>query len=142
MIEKPSPRVLWSWVSMIAIVALPLTAAVGWLLSLFWSDRLMIAAGLWGGCLLLFLGVYLHRRRRSLCFALEADRVWTRGGVFCITTRIMSIDAVRQVTLLQGPLERLCHTAFLLVSATGGYLLIEGIDQERAEEWRRRLISV
>lgn len=142
MIEKPSSGVLWSWMCLTWIAAAPLTAIGGWWLSLYRPDCMLPATVGWCLCLFVFLFFYLPRRRRSLSFAIETDRVWVSGGVFFITTRSMAIDAVRQVTLLQGPLERLCHTAFLLVSSTGGYLLVEGLELERAEEWRRRLIPV
>ena len=140
--EKPSPKVLWSWVTVALAATFPL-GALSWGLARYVGPTACgLFTALWVPGLVLTVWLYLPRRLRKCSYTLDEKGVRVTGGVFCITTRIMSIDAVRQVTLLQGPLERLCHTAFLLVSATGGYLLIEGIDQERAEEWRRRLISV
>jgi len=79
-------------------------------------------------------------RRRSASFSLEQEHVAVTGGVLFTTTRRMRMDAVRQVTLLQGPLERRFGTAFLLVSGTGGHLLVEGIDRARADVWCQRLL--
>lgn len=137
--EKPAPQVLWSWMTAVCAAAIPATGLLCWLLWLFLPAYLPILLVIWSGTLLLLLGVYLPLRRRSLSFSLEQEQIIVTGGVVFATTRRMRIDAVRQVTLLQGPLERRHDTAFLLVSATGGHLLIEGIDRQQAEDWCRRL---
>lgn len=139
MTEKPAPCVLWSWVLLALTAAVPLTAllivAAGYLPPV-WRLTLWTV---WGLALALFGGVYLPLRRRNLRFSLTEDSIEVTGGVLIITTRRIRREAVRQVTLLQGPIERRCHTAFLLVSATGGYLLAEGLPLAQAEEWCRRL---
>lgn len=137
MYEKPSPRVLWSWVSILVAVAIPHLVVGGWLLwRLF--PRLVMPFLLLSAAAVAVIGLwYLPRRRENMRYSLGEQRVTVRGGVLFITSRRMELDAVRQVTLLQGPVERRCNTAFLLISATGGYLLIEGIDRPRAEEWCR-----
>ena len=137
MYEKPSPRVLWSWVSILIAVAIPHLAVGGWLLwRLF--PRLVMPFLLLSVAAVAVIGLwYLPRRRENMRYSLGDQWVTVRGGVLFITSRRMELDAVRQVTLLQGPVERRCDTAFLLISATGGYLLIEGIDRLRAEEWCR-----
>lgn len=137
--EKPAGCVLWSWMLLLAVAAVPLSAAVAVLLPylpLAWRGWLW---AVWGGLLATIACVYLPLRRRSMCFALTKDSVEVTGGVVFISTRRIRRDAIRQVTLLQGPIERRCHTAFLLVSGTGGYLLIEGISLAQAESWCRRL---
>lgn len=136
--HKPSPRVLWSWVTLTLLTAVPLI--VGTILLLYVQRRIAaIFAGIWSGLMLVILCVYLPLRRRHMSFALDEQRIGSTGGVLFVTSRRIPLDAVRQVTLLQGPVERLCGTAFLLVTATGGHLLIEGIDYDRAEDWCRRL---
>ena len=142
MYEKPSPRVIWSWVTLVLAVAIPVTVVHLWLLDRFFprfSLAYLLATVV---ALLYLLLVYLPLRRRNLRFALGEERVTVTGGVVLITSRRMELRSVRQVTLLQGPVERLCHTAFLLVSATGGYLLIEGVDHARAQEWCRRMVPL
>ena len=118
---------------------MPLTAAVAVAIPYLpplWHGWLWMV---WGGIFAAIACVYLPLRRRSLRFVLTEDSVEVTIGVIFITTRRIRREAVRQVTLLQGPVERRCHTAFLLVSGTGGYLLIEGIDLAQAEEWCHRL---
>ena len=137
--EKPAPQILWSWRLAVVTACLPLTGLIVWLGWLFLPTYLSLMLALWGGCLLFVLGIYLPLRRRSVTFALEPNEITVTGGVLITTTRRMRTDAVRQVTLLQGPLERRLGIAFLLISATGGYLLIEGIDRTRAEDWCKRL---
>ncbi|MBQ4333339.1 MAG: PH domain-containing protein [Clostridia bacterium] len=137
--EKPSPRVLWSWAAAALTAAIPLGVGSALLARYGAPTPALLFTALWVGLMLLTLCVYLPLRRRNLSFSLDEKRVCVTGGVVFITARYMDTRAVRQVTLLQGPVERLCHTAFLLVSATGGYLLIEGLDSDRAAEWCRRL---
>ena len=140
MVQKPSPRVIWSWVALLLAVVIPLTVVHTWLLDRF-APRLsvwyLIATAV---ALAVMLFLYLPRRRQSLGYALEEGRITATGGVVVTTGRRMELQAVRQVTLLQGPVERRCKTAFVLVSATGGYLLIEGLDQDLAREWCRRMV--
>lgn len=139
MIEKPASCVLWSWMILLGAASIPLTAAVAVAAGYLphpWQWWLWV---IWGSALIVVGGVYLPLRRRSLCFALTENGIETTGGVIFITTRRIRRDAVRQVTLLQGPIERRCHTAFLLVSGTGGYLLVEGIKLETAEAWCHHL---
>lgn len=137
--EKPADCVLWSWMLLLAVAAVPLTAAVAVAipyLPALWRGWLWLV---WCGVFVVIACVYLPLRRRSMRFALTEDSVEVTIGVLFITTRRIRREAVRQVTLLQGPIERRCHTAFLLVSGTGGYLLIEGIDLAQAEEWCHHL---
>lgn len=139
MTERPAPQILWSWMAAVVALALPLTGLLWWLLWLFLPGWLSTILPVWGGAVFLLLGVYLPLRRHRLTFSLEAEQITVTGGVLITTTRCMRTDAVRQITLLQGPLERRFHTAFLRISATGGSLLVEGIHQKTAEEWCRRL---
>lgn len=139
MTEKAAPCVLWSWVLLALTAAAPLTAllavAAGYLPPLW--RRILWAV--WAGVLALFGCVYLPLRRHNLRYALTDDGIEVTGGVLILTTRRIRREAVRQVTLLQGPIERRCGTAFLLVNGTGGYLLAEGLPLAQAEDWCRRL---
>lgn len=137
--QKPSPHVVWSWLSVLLLTALPLSLLLGWVLTRYPVIPAGATAILWGGCLILIGGAYLPLRWRCMSFSLEEDRLSVTGGVWFHTTRRMHRDAVRQVTLLEGPIERLCHTAFLLVRSTGGFILIEGIDRDTADSWCRQL---
>lgn len=140
MCEKPSPRVLWSWGCLLILPLIAFTGGGIWL----WWWRYPPFLPLWGilmGGLGLWCGTYLALRRRRLCYAVDGRYVTAMSGVFVTTRRCIPLEAVRQVTLLQGPIERLCRTAFILVNSTGGFLLIEGLDCARAEAWCRRLTA-
>ena len=140
MIQRPSPRVIWSWVTLILATVVPITVVHMWLLDRF-LPRLTVGyliATVVAVAVLIFL--YLPRRRQSLRFSLDERRVSASGGVVVTTGQWMELQAIRQVTLLQGPVERRCKTAFILVSATGGYLLIEGLEQTVAQDWCRRMV--
>lgn len=139
MTGKAAPCVLWSWMMVSLTAAVPLTALVV-VAAAYLTPTCRLALWIvWCTTLLLFGGVYLPLRRRNLRFTLTDDSVQVTGGVLVITTRRIRREAVRQVTILQGPIERRCHTAFLLVSGTGGYLLAEGLPLAQAEDWCRRL---
>lgn len=139
MTEKPTDCVLWSWLLLLAVAAVPLTAAVAVVATYLPYSWRWPLWGIWVGVCAIIGGVYLPLRRRHMHFTLSEQEVETTGGVLFLTTRRIRRDAVRQVTLLQGPIERQYHTAFLLISSTGGYLLIEGIALKTAEDWCRRL---
>ena len=137
--EKPSPKALWSWVAVALAAAFPL-GAISWGLARYVGPTACgLFTALWVPGLVLTVWLYLPRRLRNCSYTLDEKGVQVTGGVFFITTRYMAAHAVRQVTLLQGPVERLCHTAFLRISATGGSLLVEGLDCDRAAEWCRLL---
>ena len=141
MTEKPTPCVLWSWMLLLVTAAVPLTALCAFATAYLPTMAQRWTWGIWVSLLALTAGVYLPLRRQNMRFSLTDGGVAVTAGVLWITTRRMHRDAVRQVTLLQGPIERRCHTAFLLVSGTGGYLLIEGIPLAQAEEWCRLLCT-
>lgn len=139
MTEKPAPCVLWSWILLLIAAAIPTTVALAVAATYLphpWRGPLWT---LWLSGLGITGSVYLPLRRRRMRFTLSEQGIEATVGVLFITMRRIRLDAVRQVTLLQGPIERRCGTAFLLVSSTGGYLLVEGIDLATAESWCRRL---
>lgn len=141
MTEKPTSCVLWSWLLLLATAAVPLTAILTIVvayLPTMWQRWLWV---IWGSALPIIAGVYLPLRRKNMRFSLTDDGIEVTGGVVFLSTRRMHRDAIRQVTLLQGPVERRHHTVFLLVSGTGGYLLVEGIPLTQAEDWCRRLYA-
>ena len=135
MIQRPSPRVIWSWVALILAAVVPITVVHTWLLHRFLPSLTVgyLIATVVAVAVVIFL--YLPRRRQSLRFSLDRRRVSASGGVVVTTGQWMDL-----VTLLQGPVERRCKTAFILVSATGGYLLIEGLEQTVAQDWCRRMV--
>lgn len=139
MTEKPADCVLWSWWLMALTAALPLTAVLA-VAAVYTTAvwRLWLWLG-WTVTLLLFAAVYLPLRRRRMRFRLTEDGIEVTAGVLFVTTRRIRYEAVRQVTILQGPIERRYRTAFLLVSAAGGYLMAEGVPLAQAEDWCRRL---
>ena len=129
---KPSPRAVWSWWTALSMIFGPLTVTGIRLLGRL--GYFLIPLWLWGG-------IYLWLRCRRLRYAVTDGYIYTTSGVFITTRRMIPIAAVRQVTLLTGPVEQLCRTAFILINSTGGYLLIEGVDRPQAEVWCRRLIN-
>lgn len=133
--QKPSPKVLWSWLALIVAITLPLTLLGSRVLLRLPTPLRWPITAIWGVCIVISLAAYLPLRLRNMSFCLEGDRISTTGGVWIRITRRMHRDAVRQVTLIEGPIERLCHTAFLLIRSTGGFMLIEGVDRDTADAW-------
>ena len=140
---KPDPRVVWTWVLCALLGAVAPAALSVWLLR--WQALPNWVAGaftaLWGVLLVLTLAVYIPLRRRRIAYALEEDLLLVWGGVVFRVEHRMPLSGVRHVTLIQGPLERLFGTAFLLVNGAGGFVLLEGMLLEQATAWRQRLLE-
>ncbi len=138
MCEKPSPHVIWSW-GIALFIPLFILFGVG----VWWTKQLphpvLTLFVLFWVVGILLCGIWLRLRRNGMRFSIKDGYICKTSGVLIHTKRMIAMDAIRQVTLLQGPLERLCRTAFIMINSTGGYLLIEGIDQRLAEVWCRRL---
>lgn len=135
--EKPSFRVIWSWLTVLLTAAVLLSGCIFWLLP---QIAAAVCIPLWG----IFAAVgsiWLPLRWRRMRFSIAQGYVCVYGGVWITGHRMMAIDSIRQVTVWQGPVERICHTAFLLIRSTGGYLLLEGVEQARVEEWCRHLTA-
>lgn len=139
MTHRPAPCVLWSWMALLLLAAL-LPTAILWItlpyLPTAWQGAVWLC---WSSALTVTAGVYLPLRRRRMRYVLSDTYVQVSAGVLFATTRYMEREAVRQVTLLQGPIERRCAITYLLIRATGGYLLLEGVPIGQAQEWCRRL---
>ena len=135
--EKPSFRVIWSWLTVLLAAAVLLSGCILWLIP---QAAVSVCALLW--VLLSAIGsILLPLRWRRMRFSITQGYVCVYGGVWITGRRMMALDSIRQVTVWQGPVERLCRTAFLLIRSTGGYLLLEGVEQARVEEWCRRLTA-
>lgn len=140
MLCKPSPYVLLSW-SLLCLLPGAAIAALLWVvLHRYLPAAAIPALLLWLAGLFLLVAVYLPQRRRQMTFSLTAEALTVHSGVLVTVRRRMPLTAVRHVTLLQGPLERLCGTVFLSVSGVGGHILIEGLDRHQADGWCRRLL--
>ncbi len=139
--HKPSIRVLWSWSLYYLLPTVAVSAAVYILLIRLVLPRtaVTVAVALLIGAILV-LAAYLPMRRKQMTFTLATDSLTATGGVLFTTYRRMPLAAVRHVTLLRGPIERLCGTAFLLVSAAGGHILVEGLPLDTAQNWCRLLL--
>lgn len=94
----------------------------------------------WVFALIATLTVYYPRRYRRMRYAVSNDAVVTAQGFLFTVYRQMPLSAVRHVTTLRGPAERMTGLAALLVSATGGHLLIEGLTADEADRLTQALL--
>lgn len=141
-LKQPDPRVRISWVIEILLLALiPAVLSVvlfqlpfipGWIAWAF--------TGLWLILLILMLTVYIPIRWRHARYGIDAEGLCSVSGVYVVNQRHIALSSVRHITVLQGPLERFFGYAFVLVSAAGGWLLLEGIPTGEAQELSRRLM--
>lgn len=140
--KQPDRRVTLCWTVYTLVIALvPLIASV----VLFrlptlplWVSRCFTV--LWSGALVLMLTVYYPLRYRRMRYALGDDAVEAVQGVFFLSHQRMPLSAVRHITAIRGPLERLTGITALFISATGGRLLLEGIPADEADRLTQALL--
>ncbi len=140
--RRPDRRVKLSWtVYTLVVTVIPLIASV----VLFrlpmlplWVPQYFTA--LWSGALFLILTVYYPLRYRRMRYALGDDTVAAIRGVFFLSHQRIPLSAVRHITVIRGPLERLTGITALLISATGGRLLLEGIPADEAKKMTEAII--
>ena len=138
--STPKKAVLLSWYLLFLLPGTATAVAVWLILRRFLPVAAFPVILLWLGGLLLFCLWYLPRRRRHMRYTLTAGELTVTGGVLFAVRHRMPLTAVRHVTLLQGPVERLCGIAYLSVSGLGGHILLEGLERKQAEVWCRRLL--
>ncbi len=95
---------------------------------------------LWSGALLLILTVYYPQRYRRMRYAIGEGTVAAVRGVFFLSHQRIPLSAVRHITVIRGPLERITGICALLISATGGRLLLEGIPADEAKKMTEAII--
>ncbi len=137
---QPSPRVIRSWALLFALPALA-GAALTWLCLLYFLPKVALpVAGLWLAAVAVAGSFWLPLRRKRLHYSLTEEAITVSGGVVFTACHRMPLEAVRHVTRLEGPLERLSGIVFLSVSGLGGHLLLEGLEREQADAWCHRLL--
>ena len=140
--KRPDRRVKLCWtVYTLCAAIIPLTASI----ALFrlpmlspWLPRTFTV--LWVATLIAMLTVYYPLRYRRMRYAVGKDAVVTARGLLFTVYRRMPLTAVRHITTLRGPAERMTGLAALLISATGGHLLIEGLTADEAERLTQALL--
>lgn len=140
--RRPDRRVKLCWtVYTLAVAVIPLIASI----VLFrlpmlplWMPRCFTV--LWSGAFSLILTVYYPLRYRRMRYALGDDTVAAIRGVFFLSHQRIPLSAVRHVTVIRGPLERLTGITALFISATGGRLLLEGIPADEAKKMTEALL--
>lgn len=86
------------------------------------------------------LTVYYPLRYRRMRYAVSKDAIVTVRGMLFSVYRRMPLSAVRHITTLRGPIERMTGLAAVLISATGGHLLIEGLTAAEADRLTKALL--
>lgn len=136
-LKRPDPRVRISW-SVYALLFSPIAGIVtAVLLDLPFIPR-WVAWAFLGACaavLLFLLLVYIPLRCRNARYAVDDERICVVSGVYTVSRRVMPLSRVRHITVIRGPLERAFGTAFVVVAAAGGHLLLEGVPAKEALRW-------
>ncbi len=140
--KQPDRRVMRCWIAYTIIAALiPLTASA----ILFqlpklplWLPRTFTA--LWSGTLALLLSVYYPLRYRRMRYAIDKHAITAVRGVFFLSYQCLPLSAVRHVTTIRGPFERLTGICALFIRATGGQMLLEGIPVDDADKLMQALL--
>lgn len=139
----PRVRLLW-WTStsLLALWAVALVGVVDFLAPLPTPTGLLtgcVAAA--GAVTAALLPVLRYRRWR---YAVRAQDLWIRQGVFWVTISVIPFARLQFVDTRQGPLDRLYGLSQLVVhtAALGTSGQLPGLDAQEAERLRERLTQV
>jgi membrane protein YdbS with pleckstrin-like domain len=139
--KRPDPRVrlCWTAYTVAAGIALAGISAVLFQLSILppWMPRMFTIV--WSTASVLIVTVYHPMRYRRMRYAINSEAIAITSGCLFTTYRRMPLSAVRHITAVRGPLERLTGITTLLISATGGRIFIEGIPVAEADRLTRAL---
>lgn len=94
----------------------------------------------WSAGYVFLLTVYFPLRRRRLRYRIDGDSINVISGVYFRNSRRFSYDAIRHFIVFDGPLERLFGIRYVLLCATGGRLILEGLTPEQADTLTRRVV--
>lgn len=141
--QRPDSRVRLSWAVAALVVALVPAALSVVLFRLSFIPRLVawLFTGLWIVLLLLLLTVYIPLRYRQTRYLVSEQAVTVISGVYFVSHHTLPLSGVRHITVIRGPLERLFGLAFVVFSAAGGWVLVEGVPAADAEAWSHRLLA-
>ena len=140
-LKRPDRRVTLCWrVYTLIGAVIPLTVSVIlYRLSLpLWIPRLFTA--LWTLTLAALLTVVYPLRYRRMRYAMDDNGIVTVQGILFTTRRRMPLSAIRHITAVRGPLERLIGITALLISATGGRMWVEGVPADEANKLTRAIL--
>ncbi len=140
--KQPNKRLYLCWV-IYTLVASVIPLGIGLFLtrlSVLPPRLSYILAVVWTSALVLLLTVYYPLRYRRMRYAVSADAVIVVRGLLFAVHRQMPLSAIRHITTLRGPLERLTGLTTLLISASGGYLFIEGLTADEASALTQALL--
>lgn len=140
--KQPDRRIKLCWTVYTLVIALiPLSASV--VLFCLPTVSLWIAQWftvLWSSVLTWLLTVYYPLRYRRMRYALGNEAVEAVQGVFFLSHQRLPLSAVRHITAIRGPLERLTGITSLFIRATGGHLLLEGVPADEATAFTRAIL--
>ncbi len=140
-LKRPDRRVTLCWTVYTlvgAIVPLAISMMLFQLPLEPWMPYLFTV--LWVLTLTLMVTVVYPLRYRRMRYAVDDNSIITVQGFLFATRRRMPLSAVRHITAVRGPLERLTGITALLVSATGGRLWLEGVPVDEADKLTRAIL--
>lgn len=140
--KRPDRRVKFCWtVYTLCAAGIPLVASIVLFRLPILPPSLPHAfTALWVAALAVVLTVYYPLRYRRMRYAVGKDAVVTVRGLLFTAYRRMPLSAVRHITTLRGPAEQMTGLSALLISATGGHLLIEGLTADEADRLTQALL--
>ena len=142
-LKRPDAHVQISWCLYSLFLTLLLGSLCATLFFLpFVPDWVPIGVLLGLGILeLLLILLYFPLRYRQERYAVAEGVVTLVSGVWFANQRTLPLVGVRHITLVQGPLEHLFGLAFVVFSAAGGVVVLEGVPLADAQAWSRQLIE-
>ncbi len=140
--KQPNKRVCFCW-SVYTLVIAVIVLGIGLLLiqSFALPSRLFfIFMAIWALILFLTLAIYYPQHYRRIRYAVSDDAVIVVRGLLFTVHRQIPLSAIRHITALRGPLERLTGLTTLFISASGGCLFIEGLTANEVSTLTQELL--
>ena len=140
--KRPDRRVVRCWIAytMIAALAPSIASVILFHVPKLPAGVLRVFTMLWCGTLALLLAVYYPLRYRHMRYAVDKHAITAVRGVFFLSHQRLPLRAVRHVTIIRGPFERLTGICALFIRATGGQMLLEGIPADDADRLMQALL--
>lgn len=138
----PDKRILICWSVYGCLTAIVPALLSSWLLALpiipRWISLTFTIT--WGAGYAFLLAIFFPLRRRCLCYHIDDDGITVISGVLFKNSRRFPYDTIRHYIVFDGPIERFFGIRSVLLCATGGRLMLEGLTSDKVTALTRRVV--
>lgn len=130
--------------TMIGVLIMIAAAVAAWMILLAEQVALPLPAyfalGLWGVGWIIYGIVSPAIRYRRYRYLVDEEKLVVREGMWFISQGLAPLERIHQVTIKNGPIDRLYGLAKVIVTTAGGTLTIRFLERELAEQIAESLL--